>query len=144
MYEEEPKYWEPYTFKVGDLVRIKVENECAIAMDTIAHERISGKNTTVTTGRKGHPNILNNKFGIVYLVDRTEKDGHYYTVVVFNPPTHKGVQHNGQGLAAIELEPATFTVTNDMIQQIVKFSKMYELAMPYIGEDTLAEHLANL
>lgn len=104
---EEPKFWEPYSHKIGDIVRINVGGECYIPIEHIVEgEKVADK--------QGHDRIYHLELGMV--VDKVDKgDGHTYRVALLKHKEYRGVLSIGADFAAIELDPVSdVTLTKDM------------------------------
>lgn len=117
---EHERVWEPYTFEVGDTVRIKLSPECSLRPDHIILNEETDKINMFTTKKKGHDQIYNNQLGIVVQVTRhAEQLGHYYRVATILHKEYKDKVSLGSDFACLELEPADFTVTYDHMQNVL-------------------------
>lgn len=96
--------WEPYQLELGAVVRIRLSGECSA---TANFRRLTpGGTFQQSIEQTNHPNIYDNKLGVVMQIDRSPKlIGHHYTVFLidaaFSPKYGDMV---GADFAHVELE----------------------------------------
>lgn len=98
--EEQPEYWEPRTFEVGDKVMANVSPEC----DWGGHPE---SNAALMGRRHGDLSIRNGSSGVVRIVEPLEdcSEGHRFTVHMDSPDVNGSGDEIGCCItfAAIEL-----------------------------------------
>ena len=100
-------YWEPVTYNIGDVVRVRLSAECNARREEVtalSEEEIVKQDM----GNKAHPRMYDGKTGIVVDINREDElEGHFYRVAFLSAIPYKNFEYRGADFAWLELERIT-------------------------------------